>query len=164
MTRDQFIEDVCSWNELIEFSNEYGCGTCDDVIVDDQLDSYVCDDIRDATTTDTWDQIRDSLDNIPEGYAAYRVDGSFDYQGLDDTDFDEYKTATLEWGDDEDFWDEEEDEDEELPEAEEDSEPEEDPAPAEDFTVAELITLCSAQVTSIVQTIEGERLNGIYRF
>ena len=37
---------------------------------------------------------------LPTGYDYYRCDGSFDYVGLDDSDFEDYKSRVLDWMDD----------------------------------------------------------------
>lgn len=89
MTRNDFLNDVTEWWELLDFCSDEGCNICEDIIDSDQLDEYVEEDIRD--TNYSWRDIRDSLSEIPTGYGYYRMNGSFDYDGMDENDFDSYK-------------------------------------------------------------------------
>ena len=102
MTRNDFLNDVTEWWELLDFCSDEGCNICEDIIDSDQLDEYVEEDIRD--TNYSWRDIRDSLSEIPTGYGYYRMNGSFDYDGMDENDFDSYKEDVLEWGDNNGVW------------------------------------------------------------
>ena len=93
MTRNDFLNDVTEWWELLDFCSDEGCNICEDIIDSDQLDEYVEEDIRD--TNYSWRDIRDSLSEIPTGYGYYRMNGSFDYDGMDENDFDSYKEDVL---------------------------------------------------------------------
>ena len=97
MTRNDFLNNVTEWWELLDFCSDEGCYICEDIIDSDQLDEYVEEDIRD--TNYSWRDIRDSLSEIPTGYGYYRMNGSFDYDGMDENDFDSYKDDVREWGD-----------------------------------------------------------------
>lgn len=154
MTRNEFLNDVSSWYELIEFCNDNGCSICDDIISEDDRDDEIDGDIEDAIRNERWYDIKRYLENIPTGYDYYLRNSMFDYDGLGDSDFDDYKDDVLEWADDAgDVWDEDpEDEDydvfaEQTP-TEEDIEP---PPEAEDFTVSELIGMCCVAFVSIQQ-------------
>ena len=153
MTRSYFLDCVTDWSELIELCREYDCDICEDIIDDDELNEYVDSDI--SNTDYGWRSIRDFLADIPTGYDYYRCDGSFDYVGLDDSDFEDYKSRVL------DLWEPEEGEDEDFdPDydffspGEEEPEPEEPPVEEEDFTVSDLMCMCSAELVTIRQVIE----------
>lgn len=158
MTREEFIRDVDSWGELLDFCNEYSCDYCENVVDDDCRDDEIDDDIAEAIRNDRWYDIRDYLSDIPTGYSYYCRNGTFDYDGLDDYDFERYKNDVLEWADDEEVWDDApEDEDYDVFEAELEADAaasaataEEEPAPeAEDFSVGDLMGMCCVAFVSI---------------
>lgn len=111
MTRNYFLDYVTDWSELIELCQDYNCDICEDIIDDDTLDEYVDSDISNRDCG--WRSLRDYLPDIPTGYDYYRCDGSFDYVGLDDGDFEDYKSRVLDWMDEDDLWDAEEGEEDE---------------------------------------------------
>lgn len=118
MTRQEFIDSVNSFYDLIDFCNDERCYLCEDVIDDDQLDECVEEDI--AEYGRGWRGLRDWLADIPTGYEYYRRDGAFDYVWLDDQDFENYKQDVLEWADEANVFEEEEkdeEDDEELADA-----------------------------------------------
>ena len=89
-------------------------------------------------------------------YYYYRRNSAFDYDGLDDDDFEDYKEDVLEWGDDYGAWDDEEEEDEEYADADDDfldsleEEPDEDETiEEEDFSIDDLIGMCSVVFVAI---------------
>jgi len=148
MTRSYFVDYVTGWYELLDLCSDEGCNVCEDIIDDDQLDEWVESDIQNGSYN--WRELRDFLYDIPTGYDYYRCDGSFDYVGMDDDDFEDYKERVLDWMDENGEWDDEEDEEEEksfYPELE----PEEEPAAQEDFSVTELIGMCGAELVTICQ-------------
>ena len=111
MTRDYFDEYVNDYGDLLDFCDEVGCEYLSDVIREEDLDSHVCDDIRNAMRFDTWDTIRDELCNIQEGYDYYRRNGSFNYDSLSEYDFEDDKNAVLEWAEENGVFDDEDEED-----------------------------------------------------
>ena len=162
MTRSYFLDCVTEWGELIELCREYDCDICEDIIDDDELNEYVDSDV--SNTDYGWRSIRDFLADVPTGYDYYRCDGSFDYVGLDDSDFEDYKSRVLDWMDEDDLWEPEEGEDEDEDfdpdydffspgEEEPEPEPEEPPVEEEDFTVSDLMCMCSAELVTIRQVI-----------
>ena len=161
MTRSYFLDYVTDWYELIDLCGEYDCDICEDIIDDDQLDEYVMDGI--SNSNQSWRGIRDFLSDIPTGYDYYRYDGTFDYVGLDDSDFEDYKSRVLDWMDEDSLWDEEEeDENEDDFDPNEvdffspgpEPEPEEPLVEEEDFSVSELMCMCGAELVTIRQVIE----------
>lgn len=162
MTRMEFIEEVTEWHELIDLCQDYGCDVCDDVIDDDTLDEYVESDI--SNNGCAWRDLRDYLSDIPTGYNYYRCDGVFDYVGLGDEEFEDYKSSVLDWMDADDLWNDEDDEDEEGFDFDSDffssgepDEPEEPPVEEEDFSVSALISMCGSELITIQQAVERQK-------
>lgn len=168
MTRSYFWDYVDSWCELIELCREEECNICEDIIDDDTLDEYVESDIDDAHCS--WRETRDFLADIPTGYDYYRCDGPFDYVGLDDSDFEDYKSRVGEWMDDGEYWEPEDDEADEEDDnfdpneagffspSPDPVEPTEPPVEEEDFSVSELMCMCSAELVTIRQVIEQRKV------
>lgn len=159
MTRNEFLNDVTEWWELIDFCSDEGCTICEDIIDSDQLDEYVEGDIRD--TNYSWRDIRDLLSEISTGYGYYRVNGCFDYDGMDEDDFDSYKDDVLEWGDNNGMWEDEPDEEDIFEDDHtfdvEDEEPDEPPVEEEDFSIGELMGFCGVVLVNICREEAAER-------
>ena len=153
MTRTEFLEDVNSWWELIEFCSNEGCDTCEDIYSEDSRDEYINEQLMAWAREDTWQELYSRLENIPTGYDYYRDDGYGEWVGMDDGDFDEYKDDVLEWMDNHGYWDEEDDDEdvdifaEEL--EREKAEAEEAPVEEEAFSIGELMDMCSIALVSI---------------
>lgn len=117
MTRQEFIEDVNSFGDLIEFCSDEGIDDiCNDIFDAISVNDIVLDYIKSLAD---WEEARRFLIDIPVGCDYYREDG---YGGFEDAEylFDDYKTdvirnmdASCSW-DEEDSSDEYEDEDEET--------------------------------------------------
>lgn len=149
MTRTDFIHNITTWEELLDFCNEYDCGLCDEIVEDNDRDDEIDADVEEAIRNQRWYDINGYLDNIPTGYNYYRRNGSFDYVGLDDADFETYKDEILDWGDSEEIWDDEVDEDYDVF-AEQEEAVDGEPAPEpEDFTVSDLIGMCCLALATI---------------
>lgn len=165
MTRQEFVENIECWGELINFCYDNGCDYCEDVCDQDEMDSYIDDCIVEmARNADGWKDLYNQLDNIPEGYYYYIHDNDGGWNGADDDDFESYKSDVLDWGDDSGIWDEEDEEYEEddaeeyVPEEElthkleEESDEDDNEIPEEDCSLGELF----ASGTSKLQTIKLE--------
>ena len=113
MTRQEFIDDVTTWWELIDFCNDEGCDICEYVYSSDVYDDLINEDLHEMVKHESWQSIYDWLEDLPSGYDYY--DTYDDYVGLDNNwDFDRYKEDVLEWADnDGTIWDEEPEEEEE---------------------------------------------------
>ena len=153
MTANEFLENVNDYYDLKDFCSEVGCEYCDDIVDDDTLDEDVEYALAEYRRDYNWREIRDVLNGIPTGYDWYRCDGSFDYVGLDDSDFEDSKDEVYEWALNNGYFDDEVDEDGEYDdEVVEDGfyeEPEEDPVADEDFSVADLMGMCSVTLVTI---------------
>lgn len=159
MTKLEFIDNVTTWDELLEFCRDTGCDTCDYIIGADSLDEYINEDLRYAVNNgENWTEIYGWLTDINASYSYYRVNGSFDYEPVDtDRDFVCYKDDVFGWADENNIWDEEYDGEEEEPEPDENDEPEEPPVEEEDFSVADLMSMCSSDLLTIRQDAEHRR-------
>lgn len=105
MTRQEFIEDVNSFGELLSICTDYGIDICDDIYDADYFGSYVLEIVHEMRD---WEQIRDFLKEIPSNTSYYREDG---YGGFEDAEeyFDNYKNDVLREMDATNSWDEEDD-------------------------------------------------------
>lgn len=101
MTRNEFINDIDTWWDLIDFCREEDCDVCEDVISDDDLSDYIEEDIENAAHDGmSWQEIRDRLNDLDTSYDYYVNDGYMIYNGLDnDDDFEEFKSNVLDWMD-----------------------------------------------------------------
>lgn len=102
MTRDEFLDGINYFSELIDFCQEYGCDYCDDALDEDARDEEIKYELEEYGSDYSWQDIRDYLYDIPTGYDYYRRNGIFDYEGLDDTDFESYKDDVYDWAVDND--------------------------------------------------------------
>lgn len=133
MTRQEFIDDVQYWSELIDFCYEEGCYVCEDVYTSDQRDDRIDEDVSEMMRHNSWRTILDTLQTYDDqsGYEYYSLDGYGDWIGLDDDDLASYKDDVLEWMDNNGRWDDENDEDE-------NDEDEDIPTETEDLSLNEL--------------------------
>ena len=155
MTRQEFFDNVEDFDELIEVCSDYGCGICNDVYDSDQLDDWIDDHTDEWAANSSWRDLRDKLDAIPTGYDYYSID-DYDYiYGLDNRDFETYKSNVAEWIDNEELWEDEED-DEEEPVQVVQSQSVDESAPEEDFSISELMIVCQSQLQSIPIVEETE--------
>lgn len=117
MTRQEFLDNIEDFSDLLNFCSEYGLYTMEDVI--DNVSECVSEDLREYAYEFSWTEIRDWLNGIEDGGSWYRRDGCFDYCCIDDC-FDEWKGYVLQDADEDGvFDDEEEEEEEDEPEEEE---------------------------------------------
>lgn len=145
MTRQDFIDNVNDFDELIDFCNDYECDLCEDVYSETARDEYIDDNLRDmAYNAEGWQDLLDTLNAIVTGYDWYRRDDYDDWEGLGDYEFEQYKQDVLEWADDNDIW--EEDEEEALPEDDDDDE---EFVADEPMSIGELMGVCSSQLQQI---------------
>ena len=150
MTRQEFIDDVQYWSELIDFCYEEGCYVCEDVYTSDQRDDRIDEDVSEMMRHNSWRAILDTLQTYDNqsGYEYYSLDGYGDWIGLDDDDLASYKDDVLEWMDNKGRWDDENDEDE-------NDEDENIPTEAEDFSLNELFNAGVGAMQSCQQ--EGDK-------
>lgn len=164
MTRDEFLDGINYFSELIDFCQEYGCDYCDDALDEDARDEEIKYELEEYGSDYSWQDIRDYLYDIPTGYDYYRRNGIFDYEGLDDTDFESYKDDVYDWAVDNDCFDDDEEEEGEYEEYDEyafssDPEPEdEEPVEDEDFPIDDLMNM-SVDMLVVIRCADEERKN-----
>lgn len=161
MTRNQFIEEVNCWSELIDFCYDYECSYCDDVYDEDRKDEYFDSELVEyARNAESWQDMLEYLQDIPTGGDYYIRDDYDEWREADDDDFCSYKDDILEWGDNGDVWDEDEEEyddgydevdDEESYAKEEDEELE------EGCTLSELFSASASKLQVIERAEEQKR-------
>ena len=150
MTRQEFMDNVTCWYDLIDFCNEQGCDVCEDVVDEDLRDEYLNDYVHSLSDYTSWWEVYETLENVPGGYTYYRYVSSTEFEGLDDyEDFDCYKADTLRWAESNGVFDEEDEEEED--EDEEDEEFDEDDELDED-AIAEEIALFLTSAPSLYET------------
>ena len=153
MTRQEFIDDVTTWSELLSFCDDEGCTLCEDVYSDDSKNEYYDEELVDmARNAGSWQELYNQLEDIPDGYEYYIRDDYGEFRGADDADFDSHKEDVLEWMDDGDYWeyDDDDEDDEEGPVRGEYVDHEDvEPIEAEDVSIAELFTTCNSKLQKI---------------
>lgn len=110
MTRQDFINDIDLWHELIDFCNDNGCYECEDIYDSEQRDDFLNEEVENIARNETWREMLETLQGFADGsgYDYYIKDNYGDFVGLDDDDFDAYKSEVLDWGDRYDIWDDDE--------------------------------------------------------
>lgn len=151
MTRQQFLDDVCDWSDLIAFCYEMGCDYCEDVYDSEQRDEFIEDNLVDMANHCSWRSLLNILQEMEDdsGYSYYHMDYNNDFVHLDDSDFESYKNDVCDWMDNNNYWDDDEEE-EEAPIC---CPLEDPPIEAEDFSVYEL---CLAGVSTCKITKESD--------
>ena len=130
MTREYFIHEVDNWADILSWCSDCGCDVCEDIYDDYGRDDYVNECLVDWARDDSWTELRDRLNGIPDGSGYYRHTDYDEWENVDyDSDIDEYKESIVEWCDDHDAWDEED----------EDPEPEYEPVPYYNSDVAPVL-------------------------
>ena len=116
MTRREFVRtyEGASVDSLICFCNEEGAyDLYEEFVTDDSLDEIMNSRLHDMVRESPWYDIRDHLNDIPQGYEWYRVD-PFDGEiyGCDDDDAERLYNDIIEYFDNNGLWSEEEEEEE----------------------------------------------------
>ena len=98
MVRDDFLEEIEDYSDLINFCNDNGIyDVLGDVCDDSEFCYLVDEDIRDSTRYDHWTDVRDWLNQLPtdseSGY--YRRNGRLEYEELTARDFENDKRYIL---------------------------------------------------------------------
>lgn len=163
MRRQDFIDNVTTWSELIIFCYNEDCDICEDIYSEEARDEDVDNNLVDLARNHTWQELLDILlHDIPTGSDYYYRGDWGDWHEADDDLFEDRKQDVIDWMDDNGYWDDEDDEDEdeeifdaidtEFPDDEEDLEPIE----PEDISFTDLFTSCSQKLKTIEDTQEQE--------
>lgn len=144
MTRAEFDTNVNDWYDLLEFCRDENLDVCESIYDSDALDEIIQEDLRYAVNDAgyCWQDIYSYLDDISTGYDYYCVNGTLDYDPMNDGDFEYYRNEVIEAMDG--YWDEEwgSEEDEPFTIASEEDEP----IPEEDISIFELIAFAQSQM------------------
>lgn len=150
MTRQEFIDDVTTWYELIEFCYDENLDYCENIYDEESYDDKINSKLAERAGYDSWQDIYDWLNSLPNGYEYYIVDEDEEWYAAGDDDFDRIKGEVLEYMDDNDCWDEDEEE-----EPREYIDPEDEiPVEEEGVSFAELFTACNSKV----QKLKSDRI------
>lgn len=125
MTRQEFLENVTTWESLIEASIEEECYVCEDILFGDELDEWIESDIEVYQSTGwSWENLRNALNEIDTSSdRVYSRSGWLNYTDITDC-FTEYFRDVLAYFDVHNLWEEDGDEDEPAEESEEEPEEE----------------------------------------
>ncbi len=149
MTRQEFIDNVCAFSDLIQFCYDEDLDICDEIYSEDRLDEYLREEIPEYLDDHDWVDLKYTLEDIPSDYEYYIRNGWMEFSAADDSDFDEYKENVLDEMDDNDYWDED-DEEEEEPIVQNNSESgDETPVEEEPVSIIELVNICHSQLINI---------------
>ena len=147
MTRQEFINNVTSWSELIDFCANQDCDICEDIYSEEAKDDHYNDNLVEmARNSSDWEELLETLNDIPYGYDYYIWSDYDGFSEASDDDFDLYKDDVLEWMDNGEYWDKYNEEEEPR----EHIDPEDKlPVDKEDISFAELFTTCNSQVQKL---------------
>lgn len=106
VTRDDFENQIDTFDGLIKLCYEEGCWCCDDVLDCEQMDEEIPDGISYMLEDSSWEEIRDALNSIDHGFDYYVRNGGLEYVPLSkDEDFLRYKKNVERWMDEYSRWD-----------------------------------------------------------
>lgn len=70
MTKQEFIDDITTWSELIEFCYNEGIDFCDNVYDAEGYDNRIIDELSDFIQDGSWQDIKNWLYFLPEYMAT----------------------------------------------------------------------------------------------
>lgn len=153
MTRREFIEDITTWRDLIEFCNDNDAYSyVDDIYTNEDMNSYIEREAEEFISENGWTIFRDCLNDISEGHEYYRRDGEMSFEYMDANDLRDLKGEILDDGIVE--FDEEDDEEGMEAVAEEETAVDAEPTPEEPIGIDALFAECSAVFQSAQQEID----------
>ena len=66
MTRQEFIDDVTTWGELLNFCSYEDCDLCEDIVDPGYVDEYVNDSLGAWARDNDWRSLLGSLNNVAD--------------------------------------------------------------------------------------------------
>ena len=166
MRRQEFIDSITTWSELMDFCYEEQCDCCDGIYSEDSRNSIIDEELVEmAREARDWRELLRQLDDIPIG-SEYYLSCYGEWVDLCDGDsyFDEYKEDVLSWADDHEVWDEEEEEEFEPDEVEDIFENDDTFEIDESESVQELMVVCSSQLQRISESKNKEDISKLLPF
>lgn len=95
MTRQEFLDEITDWGDLLNWCSDHRCYICENIYDDEQRDYYIDDQLVDMARINSWQDLRDELNNLDtNNYYWSNEDG--DWRGVDD-EFDDYRDDVLNW-------------------------------------------------------------------
>lgn len=155
MTRQEFLDEITTIWELLNWCSDNNCYIYDEIQDQDGYDEWISDLLSDRARDWTWQDIESWLSDLPQGYEYYRYSEDDDsWEGVGDYDFTGLRDEALEWGDENGVWDQ--DEDEEEPD---DPEPEPEPerAPIAAFDMDDIMSDTREVLLTYRRRSEAER-------
>ncbi len=138
MTKQEFLDDVTWWDDLIIFCNDIGTEHCSNIYDEDEIDELITNRIDGMLrTNDSWKNIADFLSDIPRDCCWYCENDYGDIIEADDYVFMDIKEEVEDYCDRYELWDDEEEEEPISDSPEEECEPIE-----EEFGIEELFNSC----------------------
>lgn len=152
MTRQEFIDEVCDWGDLIDFCRDnHADDFVEDIYDEASRNDYINEGLVDWAREYTWDELYSILDRIPTGYEYYKYDYG-DWEGLGDGDFDDLKQEVDDYCLRNGIFDDEEEDEEEEPEEEPEEESvDEEPIEDEDCSFSDLFSESAACVAAFAK-------------
>ena len=114
MTRDEFYENSCYWQDLFNICGEYNFDILEDIYDRDGVCEYIDDNLYDYYCDYGWERLRDVLNCIDLDYDMYLINSFDDIVGLTDEDFQRYQDMVYDYMDDGGYFDEEVEEAEDI--------------------------------------------------
>lgn len=106
MLRGKFYEEVCDVPTLQSFCNDYGYRLDVQIIDNEQLnDRYDEQIVNMAQNAGSWQDLRDELDNIDDGWDYYCIDDYDNPYPLTDSRLDAILDSAYEWASVNGIWD-----------------------------------------------------------
>lgn len=137
MTRQDFIDNVNTYYDLVDFCQEIDYYV-DGIYSEDERDDLIYEEIIDMVRSCSWNEIKNYLDDMPEGYDYYYKNEWGEWIGYDYDQIDEFKELVLDYADENDLFDRDDEEDENDTADEEDEPEESEEAQEEDNDPVEL--------------------------
>ena len=162
MTRQYFVDEVCTWSELFDVVNDYDLYEfVEDIVSDDGRNDEINECLVDWAREYSWNELLDtlrSLDNDGESDWWVRSDYGEWYTTEDGDDtFEEKKADILQELDDREVWEDADEESEEIEAEDIELEPEEEFEIEDGEAVDALFVECSTAFKSIVKRSEEEK-------
>ena len=107
MTRDEFYENCCYWQDLFNICGNYDFDILEDIYDRDQMYDYIDEYLHDYYCDHGWEDLRDALHGIDLDYDMYFINSFDDIVGLTDEDFQRYQDMVYDYMDEGGYFDEE---------------------------------------------------------
>jgi hypothetical protein len=109
MTRDEFVETITTWDDLIVFCSENELAACDDICTETDMDYDIDTSIEEYIQGHFWYSLLEFLEDIERGYDWYVKAGFLEFYPAANEDFERRKALAIDQMDghwDEDYHDE----------------------------------------------------------